>query len=61
MNQSDFMKFSKDFAIPLSKTDQNEVYRKTVIKQKEKFINFETFNEILKELFFVKETEIFIY
>lgn len=60
MQQSDFLKFCKDFEIPLSRTDQLEVYRKVVVKQKHKQVDFETFEEILKELFFVKEIETYI-
>ena len=53
---TDFIKFCKDFEIPLSRTNQMEVFRKVVIKQN-LTVNFEIFLEILKELFFVKETE----
>ena len=34
-----------------------EVFRKIAIKNNHKVANFETFCEILREIFFVKETE----
>ena len=60
MTQSDFLKFCKDFAIPLNKTDILEVYRKIVVKHKHKLVDFANFNEMLKEMFFVKDTEVLI-
>ena len=53
----DFMKFCKDFEIPVTKKDQMEVFRKIAVKTNLKEVQFDTFVEILKELFFVKETE----
>jgi hypothetical protein len=54
--QGDFLKFCKDFDIPITKKDQMEVYRKISIKHNLK-VNFDVFQDLLKEVFFVKETE----
>lgn len=54
---SDFVKFCKDFELPVTKKDQMEVFRKIAVKTNIKEIQFDTFVDILKELFFVKETE----
>ena len=56
MIQGDFLKFCKDFEIPITKKDQMEVYRKISIKNNLQ-VNFEVFCDLLKEVFFVKETE----
>jgi hypothetical protein len=57
MIMTDFLKFCRDFEIPCSKEDQTEAYRLLVKKNKLKKVDYETFNEILKELFFVINTE----
>ena len=52
----DYNQFCKDFNIPLSKEDQREVFRRRSIKTHNS-ITFETFKDILKEIFFIKDTE----
>ena len=51
-----YLKFCKDFDIPVRKHDQQEVYRKKSVRAGES-INYEKFLDVLKELFFVKDNE----
>ena len=53
----DYLKFCKDFNIPIKKEDQIEVFRKKKLRAGAKHVDFELFQEILREIFFVKETE----
>lgn len=59
LQQGDFLKFCANFDIPITKKDQMEVYRKISIREN-KNVNFEVFQDLLKEMFYVKETEQFI-
>lgn len=52
----DYNQFCKDFDIPLCKDDQREVFRKKSIRTGNA-VTFETFEDILKEIFYIKDTE----
>ena len=52
----DYNKFCKDFEIPISKEDQKEVFRKKSIKTHNS-VNFEKFQDILEEIFFIQDSE----
>ena len=52
----DYNQFCKDFEIPLSKEDQKEVFRKKGVRA-QKYVNFDTFQDILKEIFYIKDIE----
>ena len=56
LQQSEFLKFCKDFEMPITKQDQIEIYRKKVTKQNLP-VELDKFCDLLKEIFFVKETE----
>lgn len=45
--------------MPITKKDQMEVYRKISIREN-KNVDFEVFVDLIKEIFYVKETEQFI-
>jgi hypothetical protein len=53
---ADYLKFCKDFKMPLTKLQQTEIVRKKSIRNGNKPIDFELFQEIIKEHLFVKET-----
>jgi len=46
---ADYLKFCKDFKMPLSKIQQTEIVRKKSIRNGNKPIDFELFQEIIKE------------
>mmetsp|Transcript_33504 Transcript_33504/g.51466 ORF Transcript_33504/g.51466 Transcript_33504/m.51466 type:complete len:198 (+) Transcript_33504:324-917(+) len=50
----DFLKFCKDFQIPLPKIDQKEVFRRKVIRPN-KSLTFEHFLDLIRECFYFKE------
>lgn len=52
----DFLKFCKDFDVPISNHDQKEVFRKMSIRTNQ-MVDFEVFQDILREMFFIKYTE----
>ena len=52
----DYNQFCKDFDIPICKDDQKEVFRKKSIRTRHS-VTFETFQDILKEIFYIKDTE----
>ena len=56
MIQGDFLKLCKDFQLPITKKDQMEVFRKISTKNN-LVVNYEVFLDLLREVFFVKETE----
>ena len=55
MTVGDYLKLCKDFEIPLKKTDQQEVFRQKSLRSGHK-VDFVVFQEILKEIFYVKES-----
>ena len=55
MNMGEFMKFWKDFSIPLSKTKWAEVFKKTAKNSKEMFLD--NFKMALPKLIFMKQKE----
>lgn len=46
---ADYLKFCKDFKMPLSKIQQTEIVRKKSTRNGNKPIDFELFQEIIKE------------
>lgn len=52
----DYLKFCKDFDLPLKKEDLQEVFRQKSTRAGSK-VNFGVFQDILKEIFYVKECE----
>ena len=52
----DYYKFCKDFDMPICKEDQREVFRKRSIRTNNS-VTFEKFQDILMEIFYIKDTE----
>ena len=52
----DYLKFCKDFEMPILKEEQVTVYRKQSLRKGFIGADFTIFQEILKEIFSVKET-----
>jgi hypothetical protein len=56
MTVGDYLKFCKDFDLPLKKEDLIEVYRQKSVRAGRK-VDFQVFEDMLKEIFYVKESE----
>ena len=56
ITKGDFLKFCKDFDIPLEKKDQQEVFRQKAIRSGIP-ADIWVFQSCLKEIFYVKECE----
>ena len=52
---ADWLKFCKDFQMPLTRAEQQDVARRKATRNGNQPIDFELFQELLKELFFQKE------